>query len=174
PRWATTEAMASCARDLIAGCGLPRLEARMLLEQVLDVNRAWLAAHDDETLPETRIAAFQDLAARRQAGEPMAYLLGEREFMGHRFKVSPAVLIPRPETELLVDTALEILRPAAAPCVLDLGTGSGAIALAIALARPDAQVEATDLSGEALAVARDNAQQLGARAALYLGDWYQA
>jgi len=162
------------ARDLIAGCGLPLLEARMLLERALDVGRAWLIAHDDEALPAERAAVFQDWARRRRAGEPMAYLLGEREFMGHVFQVSPAVLIPRPETELLVETALEHLRGRGRPRVLDLGTGSGAIAVSLALARADARVDATDLSADALAVAAANARRLGATVALRRGDWYQA
>lgn len=162
------------ARDLIAGCGLPRLEARMLLERALGVGRAWLVAHDDEALPAERVAAFQDWVERRRSGVPMAYLLGEREFMGHVFQVSPAVLIPRPETELLVETALEHLNGRERPRVLDLGTGSGAIAVSLALARPDARVEATDLSAEALAVAAANARRLGATVALHRGDWYQA
>ncbi|MBX6317150.1 peptide chain release factor N(5)-glutamine methyltransferase [Pigmentiphaga sp.] len=166
--------MAAYARDLIAGCGLPLLEARMLLERALGVNRAWLIAHDDEPLPEAGVARFEDWAARRRDGEPMAYLLGEREFMGHLFHVSPAVLIPRPETELLVETALAHVREIPSPRLLDLGTGSGAIAVSLALARPDAQVDATDLSPEALAVAAGNARRLGARVALLEGSWYEA
>jgi len=162
------------ARELIAGCGLPLLEARMLLERALGVGRAWLIAHDDEALPGDQVTVFLDWARRRRDGEPMAYLLGEREFMGHDFQVSPAVLIPRPDTELLVETALEHLRGIAAPRVLDLGTGSGAIAVSIALARPDAAVEATDLSADALAVAAANAPRLGAAVAFLPGDWYEA
>jgi len=166
--------MAACARELIAGSGLPLLEARMLLERALGASRTWLIAHDDEALPDAQVAVFQDWAARRRRGEPMAYLLGEREFMGHLFHVSPAVLIPRPETELLVETALAHVRDIPAPRVLDLGTGSGAIAVSIALARPDARVDATDLSPQALEVAGDNARRLGAVVALHEGDWYGA
>jgi len=162
------------ARELIAGCGLPLLEARMLLERALGVGRAWLIAHDDEALPGDQVTVFLDWARRRRDGEPMAYLLGEREFMGHDFQVSPAVLIPPPDTALLVETALEHLRGIAAPRVLDLGTGSGAIAVSIALARPDAAVEATDLSADALAVAAANARRLGAAVAFLPGDWYEA
>jgi len=136
------------ARELIAGCGLPLLEARMLLERALGVGRAWLIAHDDEALPGDQVTVFLDWARRRRDGEPMAYLLGEREFMGHDFQVSPAVLIPRPD--------------------------SGAIAVSIALARPDAAVEATDLSADALAVAAANARRLGAAVAFLPGDWYEA
>ncbi|MPS27090.1 MAG: peptide chain release factor N(5)-glutamine methyltransferase [Alcaligenaceae bacterium] len=162
------------ARELIAGCGLPLLEARMLLERALGVGRAWLIAHDDESLPGDQITVFLDWARRRCDGEPMAYLLGEREFMGHDFQVSPAVLIPRPETELLVETALAHLRGKSSPRVLDLGTGSGAIAVSIALARPDAAVDATDLSPDALAVAAANATRLGAAVTFRPGDWYGA
>ncbi|MEI2415975.1 peptide chain release factor N(5)-glutamine methyltransferase [Orrella sp. JC864] len=159
----------------MAGCGLPRLEARMLLEQVLQKPRAWLLAHDLDPLDPALARRFGELAARRLAGEPMAYLVGEREFMGHRFAVNPDVLIPRPETELLVETGLAHLRALAAPRVLDLGTGSGAVAVSIALARPDAQVLATDASAAALAQARLNAQALGAANVRFaLGDWFQA
>ncbi|VFR43894.1 Protein-N(5)-glutamine methyltransferase PrmC, methylates polypeptide chain release factors RF1 and RF2 [plant metagenome] len=166
---------ATTVRGLMADCGLPRLEARMLLERVLDKPRAWLLAHDTDPLAPAAVAAFQALCARRLAGEPMAYLLGEREFMGHVYAVAPGVLIPRPETELLVETALECLSGRQAPRVLDLGTGSGAIAVAIALARPDAHVTATDASPEALAQAHANAQRLGApRVRCLAGDWYAA
>lgn len=161
-------------RDASRACGLPRLESGMLWQHVLNVSRTWLVAHDDEPVPPDAMARFQALAARRLAGEPMAYLLGEREFMGHVFQVTPAVLIPRPDTEVLVETALACLRDRQAPRVVDLGTGSGAIAISIALARPDAQVIATDASAEALAVARANAERLGARVQFLQGDWYDA
>lgn len=146
----------------------------MLLEHVLGVNRAWLIAHDTDPLAETAVARFRQLAVRRQAGEPMAYLIGEREFMGHSFEVSPAVLIPRPETELLVETALAHLSGTPAPAVLDLGTGSGAIAISIALARPDASLTATDLSAAALALSASNASRLGARVIFLAGSWFEA
>ncbi|VCU71108.1 Release factor glutamine methyltransferase [Pigmentiphaga humi] len=164
----------SCARELIASSGLPRPEAGLLLQRAARVSRTWLIAHDDEPLPEDAVRRFQDWAARRRAGEPVAYLLGEREFMSHAFTVTPAVLIPRPETELLVETALAHLAGRHAPRVLDLGTGSGAIAVSIALARPDAHVTATDSSAEALAVAAGNARRLGARVDFRQGSWYDA
>jgi len=146
----------------------------MLWQHVLRVPRSWLIAHDDEPIAPEHLRAYRQLEARRLAGEPMAYLLATREFMGRDFHVSPAVLIPRPETELLVETAVELLQGRAVADVLDLGTGSGAIAVSIALACPQARVVATDLSPEALAVARGNAQALGARVEFHQGYWYQA
>ncbi|MEB3094270.1 peptide chain release factor N(5)-glutamine methyltransferase [Achromobacter sp. D10] len=161
-------------KSLLLDTRLPRLEVRMLLEHVLAKPRAWLLAHDtDPLLPETA-AAYEALAQRRLAGEPMAYLVGHREFMGHRFRVTPDVLIPRPDTEVLVETALECLAGLAAPAVLDLGTGSGAIAISIALARRDARVMASDLSAAALAVAASNAWDLAASVRLVEGSWYDA
>ena len=122
-------------KTLLADARLPRLEVRMLLEHVLQKPRAWLLAHDTDPLPAAAQQAYEDLARRRLAGEPMAYLVGRREFMGHLFRVTPDVLIPRPDTEVLVETALQCLEGQSAPAVLDLGTGSGAIAISIALAR---------------------------------------
>jgi release factor glutamine methyltransferase len=160
---------------LVAASGLPRLDARALAEHASGRPRAWLIAHGDEPVEPGAAEAFAALAARRQAGEPLAYLLGWREFRGRRFAVSPAVLVPRPETECLVDAALARLPAGRAPRVLDLGTGSGAIAVSIELERPDAEVVATDASAEALAVARANAASLGAaRVAFRAGDWWGA
>ncbi|AEC20990.1 heme biosynthesis protein [Pusillimonas sp. T7-7] len=155
-------------------CGLPRLEVHMLWQQVLQVSRAWLIAHDRDPLAPEAIARFHDLQARRLAGEPMAYILGYKEFMGRDFRVSPGVLIPRPETELLVETALDYLQRCRAPRVLDLGTGAGAIAISIALNASGASIAATDVSMDALAVARQNAQALGARVEFLSGSWYDA
>ncbi len=156
-------------------CGLPRLEQRMLWCRVLGVAPAWTIAHDTDPLPAEALRQFRDLAARREAGEPMAYLLGEREFMGRLFQVSPAVLIPRPETELLVTLGLEALDGVAgAPRALDLGTGSGAVAISLALSRPDVQVLATDASADALAVALGNAARLSAPVEFRQGDWWAA
>ncbi|SHH49254.1 peptide chain release factor N(5)-glutamine methyltransferase [Pollutimonas bauzanensis] len=161
-------------RSLSRDSKLPRLEWQMLWQHVLQVPRAWLIAHDTDPLAPEALARFSDLQARRLAGAPMAYLLGRREFMGHDFEVSPAVLIPRPETELLVETGLDYLKGRAAPRVLDLGTGSGAIAVSIALACPAATVLATDLDPDALAVAQANARRLGARVEFLRGNWYHA
>jgi len=146
----------------------------MLWQHVLQVSRSWLIAHDDDPIALEHVQAYRQAEARRLTGEPMPYILGVREFMGHDFHVSPAVLIPRPETELLVETAVAIVRGRDGATVLDLGTGSGAISVSIALACPDARVVATDLSAEALRVARKNARDLGANVEFHQGSWYQA
>ncbi|MGD9944198.1 MAG: peptide chain release factor N(5)-glutamine methyltransferase [Burkholderiaceae bacterium] len=160
---------------LVLAGALPRHEARALLEHASGRPREWLIAHGDEPAPPTAAALFEALAARRRAGEPLAYLLGWREFHGLRFTVTPDVLIPRPETELLVDEAAERAAPGAR--VIDLGTGSGAIAVALARLRPDLRITATDRSAAALAVARENARRLltgGAEPRWLCGDWWQA
>ena len=146
----------------------------MLWQHVLQVPRSWLIAHDDEPVSAGQLQAYREVEARRLAGEPMAYILGVREFMGHDFKVSPAVLIPRPETELLVETAVTVLQGHKNAAVLDLGAGSGAIAVSIALACLSAQVVATDISAAALEVARENAQTHGVKVEFHRGSWYQA
>ncbi|MGB7522996.1 MAG: peptide chain release factor N(5)-glutamine methyltransferase [Castellaniella sp.] len=159
-------------RAALAASPLPRLEAHLLWQRVLDVPRAWLIAHDADPLDPARVAAYQALEARRLAGEPIAYILGGREFFGRDFQVSPAVLIPRPDTELLVECGLRAIQAVRAPRVLDLGTGSGIVAVTLALERPDACVRATDLSAEALDVARKNARALGAQLWFSHGNWY--
>ena len=136
-----------------------RHEAELLLLQVLERERSWLFAHATDPVEPAQVAAFEALLAKRLAGEPVAYLLGRRGFWTLDLEVSPATLIPRPETELLVELALTRLPEATALRVADLGTGSGAIALALASERPQAQVAATDLSAAALAVAVRNAQR---------------
>lgn len=160
---------------LVAASDLPRLDARALLEHASGHPRTWLIAHGDDVAPPEVAARFDGLAARRRAGEPLAYLVGSREFLGRRFAVGPAVLVPRPETETLVQAVLDTLPTDRAPRVLDLGTGSGAIAVSIALARPDARVVATDVSADALACARDNAARLGAVGLTFAaGTWWHA
>ena len=155
--------------------GLDRLDAQLLLGHLLQQGRTWLIAHDDAALPPAAALAYRSACQRRAAGEPLAYIVGEREFHGLRLQVSPAVLVPRPDTELLVDWALDLLPGLpAAPQVLDLGTGSGAIALAVAHRHPAAQVTATDLSPAALAVAQGNASRLGLHIATRAGRWWQA
>jgi release factor glutamine methyltransferase len=165
--------LGAALRQLQTG-GLPRLEAQMLLLHALGQPpqaRAWLLAHDDDALPADAATRLHALATRRLAGEPMAYLTGEKHFHGLRLQVDARVLDPRDDTETLVDWALALL-PADAPRrVLDLGTGSGAIALAIAHARPQARVTAVDASADALTVARANAGQLGLAVTLHHGDW---
>jgi release factor glutamine methyltransferase len=150
----------SIARAL-AQSGLVPLDAQVVLAHVLAKDRAWLVAHADEPLTRDQEAAFFALARRRRDGEPVAYLTGVREFWGMLLGVSPAVLIPRPETESLVELALSRLPIDRDLRVLDLGAGSGAIALALAHERPRAKLLATDVSIEALAVAHDNARRLG-------------
>ncbi|HEX5952833.1 MAG TPA: peptide chain release factor N(5)-glutamine methyltransferase [Rhodanobacteraceae bacterium] len=149
-----------------------RREAALLLRHVLDVSDAWLVAHAQDQVDAPCAAAFLGLVERRAEGEPVAYLTGRRGFHALDLRVTPSVLIPRPETELLVELALQRL-PAGAECaVADLGTGSGAIALAIANARPDARVLATDVSESALEVARGNAMRLDLRNVEFRqGDW---
>jgi release factor glutamine methyltransferase len=164
--------MSPTLRELLAASPLPRLEAQLLWQQVLGVSRAWLIAHDTDVLDPARVTAWRGLEARRLAGEPMAYILGNREFYGREFQVTPAVLIPRPDTELLVECALRALRAVHAPRVLDLGTGSGIVAVTVALERPDAHVRATDCSAAALAVAQKNASVLGAKLLFSHGSWY--
>jgi len=158
--------------------GLERLDAQLLLAHVLGQPRSWLLAHGDDALPPGRAAAYDALVARRAGGEPFAYLVGEREFHGLTLAVAPAVLVPRPDTETLVDWALDLLhgalRDAPAPAVLDLGTGSGAIALAIKNGCPRAHVWAGERSAAALAVARANAARLGLGVRFTQGDWWDA
>ncbi|QGZ62980.1 peptide chain release factor N(5)-glutamine methyltransferase [Paraburkholderia acidisoli] len=147
---------------------------------VLGWRRTQLITRGDEPLDAAQVARYRALETRRAAGEPVAQLVGAREFFGLDFDVTPDVLIPRPETELLVETALAALEGVAQPRVLDLGTGSGAIAVAIASARPDARVCAVDRSAAALAVAARNAQKLldaqrpGGALAFAEGSWYDA
>lgn len=150
---------------------LPRLESRLLLMQVTGFSPARLIGYPELELTAQQEAAYHGLAERRLAGEPVAYLLGEREFYGRPFRVSPAVLIPRPETEHLVEAALA--RVGRGPArVVDLGTGSGAIAVTLALEAPEWQVSAVDVSDAALTVARGNATLLAAGVEFYQGSWY--
>jgi release factor glutamine methyltransferase len=152
-----------------------RIEIQCLLQHVLNVPRAWLLAHSEHYPNETEQTHYHELLQRRLRGEPVAYLLGEREFFGLMFKVTPATLIPRPETELLVELALSRIPQQGLCRVLDLGTGNGAIALAVARARPDVEVLGCDASTTALAVAHTNAQQLSvANAAFIYSDWFEA
>lgn len=152
--------------------GIDRLDAHLLLAHVLARPRTWLLAHDDSLLDAARCATFRGLLMRRVAGEPVAYLVGEKEFHGLTLRVDPDVLVPRPDTEVLVDWAIELLSGAAQPRVIDLGTGSGAIALAVKHACPGASVLATDISGTALTVARSNAARLGLDVAMQQGAWW--
>lgn len=147
-------------------------EARLLLRHVLSCAAVWLETHRDEQLSPGAVDNYRELVGRREAGEPVAYLLGTREFFGREFRVSPAVLIPRPETELLVEVALAKLSLLTAPQLLDLGTGSGCIAVSLALECPGATVSAVDASRTAIQLAQENAASLGARIAFLHGDWF--
>ena len=151
--------------------GVERLDAQLLLAHQMGRPRAWLVAHADA--PVDNRSAVLSLLQRRAAGEPLAYLTGEREFHGLMLRITADVLVPRPDTETLVDWALELLAAQRAPRVVDLGTGSGAIALAIKHRCPDAQVHASDASAAALAVARSNGDRLALDVAWHLGDWWQ-
>jgi release factor glutamine methyltransferase len=154
---------------------IDRVDARVLLGHVLSRDAAYLITHSDVPLKPEEASAFERLVERRVQGEPVAYLTGSREFFGRRFRVSPAVLIPRPETELVVELALDRLPAARQVSVLDLGTGSGCIAISVALARPQAAVTAADRSREAIAVAHENARALGAANLDFVSsDWYSA
>lgn len=156
-----------------AQAAIGRSEARVLLRQVLGCDEAWLIAHGEAPLSAAQAAQYRALCARRSAGEPVAYITGTREFFGRGFAVNAAVLIPRPETELLVECALERLPQGAG--VLDLGTGSGCIGVTLAAERADLQVLLADASPEALDTARRNAQRWApANTALLLSDWFSA
>ena len=158
---------------VLAQSGLVPLDAQVLLAHVVGKDRAWLIGHASDAVTRESAQAFDALARRRRDGEPVAYLTGRREFWGLSLRVSPAVLIPRPETETLVEVALARLPDNEEVRVLDLGTGSGAIALAIAHERPKATILATDVSADALDVARDNARSLGlANVEFARSDWY--
>jgi release factor glutamine methyltransferase len=159
----------------LAGSGLIPFEAKMLLGHVMRRNRAWLVAHGDEPMTVREAKTFDDLARRRRDGEPVAYLIGKREFYGLDLEVTPDVLIPRPETELLVELALIRIDVDAQAEVLDLGSGSGAIALAIASERPNAAVLGVDVSVPALELARRNASRLNLGNATFIeSDWFAA
>lgn len=162
--------------EALQGDPATRGERRLLLEAVLGCSHAWIASHPEAPLDPAQDERYRALVARRAAGEPVAYLVGQREFYGLPLAVTPDVLIPRPETEGLVDWSLECLPPDGAAAVLDLGTGSGAIAVALLHERPRLAVTAVDRSPAALTVAAQNAARhrpSGSAAIRFLaGDWY--
>ena len=156
--------------------GVDRLDAELLLARLFERPRTWLIAHDEAALQEIRSAQWQQWLARRADGEPLAYLLGEKEFAGLMLRVDPDVLVPRPDTEVLVDWAVAILRrrESRTARVADLGTGSGAIALAIKATLPGLDVLATDASAAALEVARGNARRHALTVEFVESSWWQA
>ena len=168
------DALAHAALALESTSSSARLDAELLLAHALGIDRARLRVLAEDALAPAAAARFDALCAQRAAGAPVAYLVGKRDFWSLTLAVDPAVLVPRPETELLVELALSHLAGRPAPAVLDLGTGSGAIGLAIASERPDAQVDLVDLSPAALRVAERNRATLGlANARCLAGSWFE-
>jgi release factor glutamine methyltransferase len=156
------------------GLGTPRLDAQLLLADVLKRDRVFLYTHFDQPLAPEELTAFRGLIQRRLAGEPVAYLVGKKEFRSLMLDVDARVLVPRPDTETLVDVALTLLPPpsenASAPRIVDVGTGSGAVALALKKERPDAEIVAVDRSPDAATVARANAERLALAVEIFEGD----
>ncbi len=151
---------------------IDRLDARLLLEHVCGCRHSDLIAHPERPLSAAQAAAFEVLVARRADGEPLAYLVGSAWFGDLEFRVTPAVLIPRPDTGVLVDVAAERARSFESPCIVDLGTGSGIVAVSLARRCPKAHLTATDVSTEALALARANAEAHGLSVRFVEGDWF--
>jgi release factor glutamine methyltransferase len=151
---------------------IDRLDARLLIEHVSGCTHAALIARPEQLLLPDQMARLEELLARRINGEPLAYLVGSADFYGFEFAVSPAVLIPRPDTEVLVDLAAERAQRLAAPRIVDLGTGSGVVAVTLARLCPGADISAVDFSPDALDVARANAASHQARVSFLCGDWY--
>lgn len=151
-----------------------RLDAELLLAEVLQKPRLYLRSHGEQPLSTEQQLRLSELAQRRQAGEPMAYILGRQEFWSLDLQVSSSVLIPRADTETLVEQALALIPAAARWTLADLGTGSGAIALALATERPDCRILASDRSPDALAIAQANAERLRLKVEFFCGDWLQA
>ena len=157
----------------LADAGIEPREARLLLAEACGFSEASVLANAEGELPAEIEARFAEMATRRRAGEPVAYIVGRREFYSLPLSVGPPVLIPRPETELLVDLALERIPPAASASVLDLGTGCGAIALAVKRHRPRARVVAVESGAAALEYAKRNAAKLGLEIELLHGRWFE-
>lgn len=166
------ELVSGASTRLETGSDSPSLDAELLLARALDRPRSHISAWPQRRPDAVQLAEFERLLERRLRGEPMAHILGEREFWSLELQVTPATLIPRPDTEILVETALEKIPPADGCRVLDLGTGTGAIALAIKKERPLAEVAATDASEQALEVARGNAQRHRLQVEFQAGDWW--
>lgn len=169
------ERLLSEARIALSSQAEGRLEAEVLLSHVLGVSRAWIYANADQAVEDQHSEQFSGCVERRASGEPLAYITGTREFWSLSLKITNDVLVPRPETELLVETALELIPPGASWRIADLGTGSGAVALALAHERPHCEIHATDISAPALRVARENALRLDLqRIHFHQGSWFEA
>lgn len=166
-------ALADGIRSLEGTSSSAGLDARVLLQHTLSCDHAWLLVHGDETIESDALERFRTLIEHRRLGEPVAYIVGWKEFWSLRLEINNSVLVPRPETEHLVEHALALIPRTAHFRILDLGTGSGAVALAVASERPDCEVIATDLAARALEVARRNALRLGIENVDFVcGDWY--
>ena len=169
------ETLKIAARSLAPHSESPRLDAELLLGKVLGVGRSRLIVNAGETIAEEVLHRYRHLVDRRMHGAPVAYLTGAREFWSMNLKITSAVLVPRPETEILVERALALFDAESRRSILDLGTGSGAIALAIASERPHARVTGADISPAALRVARDNARALSLPQVMWReGSWFEA
>jgi release factor glutamine methyltransferase len=168
-------ALASAIHTLEQASDSPRLDAEVLLARALDLPNSYLYAHPEDVLDDAAVRRYFSAVERRRAGSPLAYITGEKEFWSLTLAVGPGVLVPRPETELLVELALREIPRQGEYCVLDLGTGSGAIAIALASERPNCRIVATDINGAALTIARQNARQHGVANIEFLeGDWTAA
>lgn len=168
------DALTGASQRIAAVSDSPGLDAELLLAQILKLRRGQLLIRGADALSASSAQAFEALVARRCQGEPVAYLRGSKGFWTLDLEVTPAVLVPRPETELLVEWALQCVHGVARPALVDLGTGSGAIALSLASERGDAQILATDRSASALVVAQANASRLSLSVEFQRGDWYAA
>lgn len=165
--------MATVADLLRCATGVPRSDALLLLAKLLGVAKERLIAHPETVVSDKVQAAFSDWIDRVRGGFPTTYLLGTQSFWGRDFLVTSDVLIPRPDTETLIETVLHLVDSGKPSIILDLGTGSGTIAVTLAKELPNACVTATDISDRALAVANENARRLGATISFYLGDWFE-
>ena len=165
---------ATSIAEVLRTAAIDPADARVLLRAALGASAAHLAAHPEQVLTSTESERYHAWVERRRAGEPVAYLIGEREFYSLAIKVTPAVLIPRPETELLVEAALELSATDVPVRVLDLATGSGCVAVAIGRHRASTRVTATDISRDALTVARSNAEAHGVDVEFIESDWFTA
>ncbi len=153
---------------------IDRFEARLLLAHLMQCRREYFITHDHDALDVHVLERFKALVTRREAGEPVPYIIGSQEFFSRPFHVRPSVLIPRPDTETLIETVLSEIARTPAKTLLDMGTGSGCIAITLALEAPQLQVMASDLSVDALTIAKENAKELNANVNFVQGAWYEA